>query len=460
MPLTDVVDSRLTSNIEGYLFGTATSVELYNTLELQGFGHILGYRYSARITQLRVIGASAAIEWWVQLRSGRRITIAETQQWNQAETLEGLVAAELIIGYGSKFGASIREPLPEGRSIDIVGVAEEQGWPGYSGQDSPSSWGAIFGEISDQADLMGALGTKASKVELAEYQAGRVSAVEAIDAEINRIDSLILALTARVDTIEFELTPAIDPDFSAFIAAAGISSAAQVGAVEALVTGFKADGIWQLMQAIFPFVGGTDDSHKWNLKDPATYQLVFAPGTTHDNLKGMLQPNPGTSVATSASVSGFTVADIDVSDYSMGVYYKGSLRSRPPNNRPDIVVGSATPADMAPWMLSGIFRNEDNLVYGVHGSFSPFLSSSPTQGLNVLSSLGNSQFQYHKNGVQVAVQNRSGAVKPATGGGAEIGCNSLDGTTFAFLGRGLTDAQHSQLNARVAAFQIALGRAV
>jgi hypothetical protein len=166
----DAVDSRLTSNIEGYLFGTSTSVELYNTLDLQGFGYLQGYRYSARITQLRVIGAPATIEWWVQLRSGRRITVAETQQWNQAEVLEGLIAAELIIGYGSKFGASIREPLPEGRYLDIVGVAEEQGWPGYSGQDSLSSWGAIYGEISAQADLMGALNSKISKTEFADWQ--------------------------------------------------------------------------------------------------------------------------------------------------------------------------------------------------------------------------------------------------------------------------------------------------
>lgn len=170
MPSADVVDSRLTSNIEGYLYGTATSVDLYNTLDLQGFGYLQNYRYSARITQLRVIGGSTAIEWWIQLRSGRRITIAETQQWNQAEVLEGLIAAELIIGYGSKFGASIREPLPEGRYFDIVGVAEEQGWPGYSGQDSPSSWGAIFGEISLQDDLMGALDSKVSKTEWADYQ--------------------------------------------------------------------------------------------------------------------------------------------------------------------------------------------------------------------------------------------------------------------------------------------------
>jgi hypothetical protein len=40
------------------------------------------------------------------------------------------------------------------------------------------------------------------------------------------------------------------------------------------------------MKAIYPFVGGTAASHKWNLKDPrdldSAYRLVFSGGGTHD----------------------------------------------------------------------------------------------------------------------------------------------------------------------------------
>jgi hypothetical protein len=237
MPSTDPVDSRLTSNIEGYLFGTSTEVVLYNTLELQGFGHLYGYRYSARITQLRAIGYQAAIEWWIQLRSGRRITIAETQPWNQAETLEGLIAADLIIGYGSKFGASIREPLPEGRYLDLIGVAEEQGWPGFSGQDSPSSWGAIYGDISDQGDLMGALNAKASRVyvdERFDELADRVT-----PAQLQQLSDDLAALRAIAATDEDLAAEVADlqATIDALLASGATDSelAAEIGPIQAAI---------------------------------------------------------------------------------------------------------------------------------------------------------------------------------------------------------------------------------
>ena len=49
----------------------------------------------------------------------------------------------------------------------------------------------------------------------------------------------------------------------------------------------KGYGIWTKMKAIYPFVGGTASTHKWNLKDPqdtnAAFRLVFAGGITHNS---------------------------------------------------------------------------------------------------------------------------------------------------------------------------------
>jgi hypothetical protein len=50
--------------------------------------------------------------------------------------------------------------------------------------------------------------------------------------------------------------------------------------------GLKADGLWDKMKAIYPFVVGTASTHKYNLKYPrdldAAYRLVFNGGWTHD----------------------------------------------------------------------------------------------------------------------------------------------------------------------------------
>ena len=78
-----------------------------------------------------------------------------------------------------------------------------------------------------------------------------------------------------------------DADAQAFITAAAITDPTQQTAINNLVVGMKADGIWTKMKAIYPFVGGTASTHKWNLKDPrdldAAFRLVFNGGWTHSS---------------------------------------------------------------------------------------------------------------------------------------------------------------------------------
>ena len=79
----------------------------------------------------------------------------------------------------------------------------------------------------------------------------------------------------------------VDPDAQAFITAASITDPTQQSAINTLVTDLKGYGIWTKMKAIYPFVGGTASSHKFNLKDPrdldAAFRLVFNGGITHNS---------------------------------------------------------------------------------------------------------------------------------------------------------------------------------
>jgi len=100
-------------------------------------------------------------------------------------------------------------------------------------------------------------------------------------------------LFARIRTFQQALGRAVfeaDPDAQAFITAAAITDTTQQTAVNNLVVGLKADGLWTKMKAIYPFVGGTASSHKFNLKDPRdtndAFRLVFFGGITH-NANGM-----------------------------------------------------------------------------------------------------------------------------------------------------------------------------
>ena len=80
---------------------------------------------------------------------------------------------------------------------------------------------------------------------------------------------------------------AFDPDAQAFITAAGITDNTQKSAINTLVLDMKGYGIWTKMKAIYPFVGGTATTHKFNLKNPAdtnaAFRLVFLGGWTHSS---------------------------------------------------------------------------------------------------------------------------------------------------------------------------------
>jgi hypothetical protein len=80
-----------------------------------------------------------------------------------------------------------------------------------------------------------------------------------------------------------------DPDAQAYIDAldsAGYTvSGAEETAINTFVLALKADGIWTKSHAIYPFIGGTAATHKFNLKDPrdldAAFRLTFFGGWTH-----------------------------------------------------------------------------------------------------------------------------------------------------------------------------------
>ena len=90
-----------------------------------------------------------------------------------------------------------------------------------------------------------------------------------------------------------------DADALAFISAAGITDDTQQYAIIALVNDLKTYGLWSKMKAIYPFVGGTASTHKWNLKDPrdldVAFRLSFSGGWTHSSTGAL--PNGTTGYA-------------------------------------------------------------------------------------------------------------------------------------------------------------------
>jgi hypothetical protein len=78
-----------------------------------------------------------------------------------------------------------------------------------------------------------------------------------------------------------------DSDAQAFIDAAGITDSTQQSAINTLVTDLKTANIWTKMKAVYPFVGGSSTSHKYNLVNPvdsdAAFRLSFSTGWVHSS---------------------------------------------------------------------------------------------------------------------------------------------------------------------------------
>lgn len=74
-----------------------------------------------------------------------------------------------------------------------------------------------------------------------------------------------------------------DNNALSFLQATGITDGNTSFAVNNLVIQLKENGIWDECDAIYPFVGGTADTHKYNLKNPSTYTITFGGSWTHNS---------------------------------------------------------------------------------------------------------------------------------------------------------------------------------
>ena len=81
--------------------------------------------------------------------------------------------------------------------------------------------------------------------------------------------------------------PAYDPDAQAFLDATGITDVTISDAINTLVVDLKSYGLWTKMRAVYPYVGGTATTHKWNLIDPRdldiAFRITFVGGMSHDS---------------------------------------------------------------------------------------------------------------------------------------------------------------------------------
>ena len=245
----------------------------------------------------------------------------------------------------------------------------------------------------------------------------------------------------------------VDPDAQAFITAAGITNPTQQTAINTLVVSLKANGIWTKMSAIYPFVGGTATTHKFNLKNPldtnAAFRLVFSGGGTH-------------------SANGYATNGVNA---FAETYYNPSINLTSQNSnhisiysRTDNVGGIDMGGGPVPLVDLEIRYSALSYNWNMAANFSHTNANSLGHYINTRTA--SNAFKLLKNGTTVlgSSTGAAGATKPNTT--YHIGKRNLDllwsnrQYAFASIGDGLTDTNASNLYTAVQAFQTTLGRQV
>ncbi|MDQ3747946.1 MAG: hypothetical protein M3367_02860 [Acidobacteriota bacterium] len=251
-----------------------------------------------------------------------------------------------------------------------------------------------------------------------------------------------------------------DADATAFFTASGITDATQKNAIDNLVFDLKSYGLWTKLRAIYPFVGGTAATHKWNLKNPAdtdaAFRLSFLGGWTH-SATGAL-PNGTTGYANTFFVPNTVYAGANSGHIS---YYSRT-------NTTGVVqqdMGAApTTADQQVIIIK--YGNPGNSYFYWGGGSNPTFATSDSRGYFMVNRNDTTNTQGWKNGVKSANLAQTSALSTIpifigaiNSAGAASSFTDRE-CAFATIGDGLTDTEAANLNTAVANFQTDLGRAL
>ena len=250
-----------------------------------------------------------------------------------------------------------------------------------------------------------------------------------------------------------------DTDALAFITSASITDMTQKSAVNTLVKDLKSANIWTKMKAIYPMVGGSASSHKFNLKDPrdldVAYRLVFNGGWTHSS-NGIL-PNGTTAYAnTYIAPSAMAQDSIHASYYSRtdvnGLYI--DLAAYGPASGVEIMTNYNSGADVRAYVYINTSTSDN------------YPNANPSTGLFIATRTVSNIQKLFRNST-ILVSGTKPSLAPSNYNfylGAEnfAGASSYSPReqAFASIGDGMTDAEASALYNAVQTYQTTLGRQV
>ena len=274
------------------------------------------------------------------------------------------------------------------------------------------------------------------------YPSDKRSSRSGINSNINTYYSLYSTYTTRT---------------SAFAAATGITDTTILNALNTFDTGLISNGLDTKMKALYPFVGGTANTHKYNFMDArdadAAFRLQFNGGWIHSSTGA--KPNGTNAYADSYWVP-FTQSAIDNVSYN---YYSRTNTSGASN----FGACDSGYANVSNMYIS--FNGTQNYSK-LNGMGYLITSSANSRGLFGSNTTTNGTFTTWKNGSKLGTNTSTptglSQVKLWIGAGNFIGAPEYGNMECAFfnMSTGLTDVQQATFYNLVQAMQTSLSRQV
>lgn len=251
----------------------------------------------------------------------------------------------------------------------------------------------------------------------------------------------------------------MDSDSVAFINASGITDSTQATAIDSLVVDLKDYSLWTKMKAVYPIVGGTSTTHKFNLKDPrdlnVAFRLAFFGGWTHGST-GLKGNRNNTYADTYLSSSGNLTQNSNHISYYARTSWTDSFESAMGANK-DGVFGD--------W--HDLTTSSGGQRFRIGGMIDTSYSGNGTGFVTGVISSSNSR-KIYKDGVlqttntanqnQIMLSNSFYLGAISYSGGVQSLYSSGKEFCFFSIGDALTDSEVENLNTAVQKFQTTLNR--
>ena len=249
----------------------------------------------------------------------------------------------------------------------------------------------------------------------------------------------------------------LDPDAAAFLTAIGNTDQTIESAINTMVIDLKSYGLWTKLNVIYPFVGGTATSNKYNLKDPrdldAAFRLTFHGGINHTN---GFNPNGSNGYAQT-----YYIPSSNTSTNNEHISLYSNTNNNPTAGDPvdmGVISSSLQTSSLMGWTSSNFFaRFNDAVIQGVNSTGAGFFVTEKSSFRNAnlykngsLFYAGASEGNASSLEIYLATLNYQG--NPYSAG------YTKQNYCFASAGLGLTATDNTNLYSVVQACQTTLGR--